>query len=69
VGSIRSDYMDFQPDRVTVYLRDVRGVQIFEACRPVRDDYDLSDSHSRPVDLQAWQERSCNLSGSLRKGQ
>ena len=46
------DYVDFESDQITVYLRDVRGEQIFEACRFVRDDYDLSASYSGPVDVQ-----------------
>jgi hypothetical protein len=51
-GGFDVDYVDFQPDQVTVYLHDVRGEQIFQACRLVRDDYDLSDSYSGPVDIQ-----------------
>ena len=51
-GGFDVDYVDFEPDQVTVYLREVRAEQIFEACRLVRDDYDLSDSYSGPVDIR-----------------
>jgi hypothetical protein len=51
-GGFDVDYVDFEPDQITVYLREVRAEQIFEACRLVRDDYDLSDSYSGPVDIQ-----------------
>lgn len=50
-GGFDVDYVDFETGQVTVYLREVRGEQIFEACRLVRDDYDLSDSYSGPVDI------------------
>ncbi len=51
-GGFDVDYVDFEPEQVTVYLREVRGEQIFEACRLVRDDYDPSDSYGGPVDVQ-----------------
>ncbi len=43
-GEFDVDYVDCEPEQVTVYVREVRGEQIFEACRLVRDDYDPSDS-------------------------
>lgn len=51
-GGFDVDYVDFEPEQITVYLREVRGEQIFEACRLVREDYDLSDSYSGPVNVQ-----------------
>ena len=51
-GGFDVDYVDFQPAQITVYLRDVRGEQIFEACRLVRDDYTSRTRTVAPMDIQ-----------------
>lgn len=57
-GGFDVDYVDFEADQITVYLNETRGEQIFEACRLVRDDYDLSDSYKSPVDIQVTTGRN-----------
>ena len=48
-GGLDVDYVDFEPEQVTVFLREVRGEQMLIACRMVLDDYHLSKSYRGQV--------------------